>query len=172
MSKTQYISDEVSLCGECVNYKSGTCAWRLNSPDYPTATVGFHSRACENYGVPSTRILKSPEPVFDNLPVQVEAVSSKSHDHRRVVDMQVISVPALHRLGRVEQHFPVVAVTVAHRGETAVFFLENTKNTSVHTKRGRRKIATNRYDVAAMFNRVADKGTIKLSNWERIQVDI
>lgn len=176
MNNAVHFIAEIDTCADCANFKSGTCAFRLNSPDYVTASVKRDDRACSNFNVPSTRIDEDyeVEPVFDGLPSQVflERDMSKSHDNRRVLELKVLSVDALHRLGYENEQYPVLCVSVSHLGETAIFFLPNTVHRTLKHGSHVARVACNRYAIDAMFARVAEKGSIKLSNWQRVQYEL
>lgn len=179
---SDFVDTTLTACGRCINFMSGTCASRLNSPDYPTASVSPEDRGCSEFNVPSTRFNTDYDevyghdvvPVFDGLPSQVflERDMSKSHDNRRVLELKVLSVDALHRLGYKNEQYPVLCVSVSHLGETAIFFLPNTVHRTLKHGEHVARVACNRYPIDAMFARVAEKGSIKLSNWQRVQYEL
>jgi len=178
----EYHGRDFDACSDCINYNAasehtGTCAYRLNAPDYPSASVGKFAFACDNFNVPSTRMPTTYNAVFTNIPDQVNFESTKDHGVRIILDLRVISVPDLHRMGAVDQQYPVIAATVQHAGETCVFILPNTKMVKVsygHPTADRqvsRKIATNRYDLISLFTRISESGKVQLGNWTRLQLN-
>lgn len=179
---SDFVDTTQTMCGACVNFQSGTCKFRLNSPDYPTASVSPEERGCSEFNVPSTRIDADYDnvyghevvPVFSGLPrtVFLEKDMGKAHDNRRVLELKVLSVEALHTLGYTKEQYPVLCVTANVRGETAIFFLPNTVHRTLKHGEHVARVACNRYAIDAMFARVAEKGSIKLSNWQRVQYEL
>lgn len=173
---------EYAACAQCINYRSGSCAFRLNSPDYITASVNRDDRACDEFNVPSTRLQPTQEPVYSNLPDSVGHENEDgSHDYRRVRNLHVITPVDLERMGVKGEHYPVIAASVYHRGETAVFILPNTKAIRVTYKtkdeegkeqERKRTVPGQRYDVPAIYKRIVEKGVIQLHRWQRIQFDM
>lgn len=158
---------DLPTCFTCDNFRGGTCAFRLGSPDYPTANVEHNDLACAEYNVPSTRIHTEPQAVFSGLPENVFYEGSKTTSKRIIMDMSVLSVDAMHRLDMVDEQYPCIAVTVKHLGETVVFYMPNTKEVRV----GRHRIAANRYDVVSLFTKISESGKIDLTHWRRVQFD-
>lgn len=192
--KEQAVRDYDS-CFDCINYNAasehtGACAYRLNSPDYPTYTVGKFELTCDSFNVPATQIdTNNYETRFPNMPTQVNFEARKDSGIRAVLDLRILSVPDLHRLGRVDQQYPVLAATIEHNGETCVFILPNTKVTKVPygepvetleflgktqrtvTRQREAKVPVCRYDLTKLFTKVSASGKVTLGNWSRIQFD-
>ena len=186
---------DYEACFDCINYNAasehtGACAFRLHSPDYPTYTVGKFEFACDNFNVPATQIdTNNYEARFPNMPTQVNFETRKDSGIRAILDLRILSVPDLHRMGRVDQQYPVLAATVEHNGETCVFILPNTKLTEVSygapketveflgktqrkvTRQAKAKVPVHRYDLTKLFAKVGASGKVVLGNWSRIQFD-
>jgi len=163
-----------NTCYDCINYMGGSCAMRLNSPDYPSYIVKANDLACDAYNIPSTRIddPDEREPLFQGMANDEVFYESRiDHGHRKILNLAIFSVPELHRLGLLDQDYPVLGATIQHMGESCVFFLPNTKHVTVSVNGKARRIASNRYDVGNLFTRVMDKGSVKLQAWTRVQFD-
>lgn len=169
---------EGNTCFDCVNYRGGACAFRLNSPDYLDYTVEPLTLACDNFNVTATPVQErhayyhgmETQGTFGNLGLSSVQRDDETHDFRKVISVDVMSVDALHRLGYTDQQYPVLVATIQH-GEGQVFFLPNTITKTITIGEGKRRLPSNRYNVAEMAQRVAEKGVVKLENWQHVQFE-
>lgn len=176
---TRRIVEADNTCFDCSNYQGGACAFRLNAPDYLDYHVTAQQLACDNFNINATPVAErtaryqgmETQNTFGQIGLSTTTnghADGKSHDYRKIIDIDIMSVDALHRLGYTQEQYPVIVATV-RQGEGAVFFLPNTVIKTIEVAGKKKKVASNRYDVAPMAQRVAEKGVVKLSNWQHVQ---
>lgn len=166
---------DIQTCKDCINYRYGACAYRMASPDHATYRVGPLDIACGEFDVPHTRIDTQPETEFQTIEAISQAFERDydgSPDLRRARQLQVLTVDDLRKLNINDQHYPVVAAQVQHNGESVIFYIANTdwrEFTRPNAKRPHRRIPVQRYNVADLYQRIVERGTLSLSLWTRIK---